>query len=70
MKEREICSQLEFNKFKSCASHEQYLAYMNKTQMTDEIRAAIICLLAKLSCLDLLADFIHDELFIEEKNND
>ncbi len=69
MKEREICSQIEFNQFRSYASHEQYLAYRNKAQMTDEMRASIICLLAKLSCLDLLADFIHDE-FIKEKNND
>lgn len=66
MKEREICSQLEFNMFKNCASQEQYLAYMNKAQMTDEIRAAIICLLAQISCLDLLADFIHEELINKE----
>ena len=52
--------------FKSCASQEQYLAYMNKAQMSDEMRASIMCLLAKLSCLDLLADFIHDELINEE----
>lgn len=70
MKEREICSQLEFNKFKSSASQEQYLAYMNKTQMTDEMRASIICLLAKISCLDLLADFIHDELIDKGKKDD
>ena len=61
MKEREICSQEELKDFKSCASQEQYLAYMNKAQMSDEMRASIICLLAKISCLDLLADFIHDE---------
>lgn len=69
MKEREICSQIEFNKFKSCATHEQYSAYINKTQMSDEMRASIICLLAKLSCLDLLADFIHDELIDKEKKD-
>lgn len=69
MKEREISNKIEFEQFRSCASHAQYCAYMEQTQMTDEMRASIICLLAKISCLDLLADFIHDEL-IKEENND
>ena len=67
MKKREICSQIEFIKFRSCASQEQYSAFLGQTQMTDEMRASIICLLAKLSCLDLLADFIHDELINNEE---
>lgn len=69
MKKRELCSQMEFNIFKSCASQEQYSAYMRQTQMTDEMRASIICLLAKLSCFDLLADFINDELIRGKKDD-
>lgn len=67
MKKRERFSQIEFNKFKSSASYEQYSAFLGQTQMTDEMRASIICLLSKICCLDLLADFIHDELSNEER---
>ena len=48
--------------FKKNATKEQYLALIGEIEMTDEIYNSIICLLAKIDCMDTLANFIHEEM--------